>query len=317
MTLKQLEVFVAVAETSSFSRGAERSCITQSTASQHIQGLEEELGVRLFDRGRGGALLTEGGKLFLARARRILAECDESRSAVKRFLGMEDVILRVGASNIPATCLIPPALGRFRAECPRVRLEVSQGDSRSVARQLSAEEVELGFIGGRYDDERLHFEEMGEDAIVCAASRGLVDGNKKSLSQAELCKVPLVVREQGSGTQKAVNEALAGTWINRESLRTVAVLGSSEAVKRALLEGAGYAFVSSMSIREELAGGSLATVRIPGLAITRKFYAVYRSGRELSPAAAVFLALMLSSYGTRPSATGKHKDAGKIPGVLV
>jgi len=294
MTLKQLEVFVAVADTSSFSRGAEKSCITQSTASQHIQGLEEELGIRLFDRGRGGALLTEAGKLFYARARKILTECDESRSAVRRFLGMEDVVLKVGASNIPGTCLIPAALGRFQAECPRVRLEVSQGDSRSVVRQLVAEEIELGFIGGRYDDEHVHFEEMGQDTIVCAVSGDRVDSAKKSLSQAELCKVPLVVREQGSGTQKAVYEALAKTWISRESLRIVAVLGSSEAVKRALLEGAGYAFVSSMSIGEELASGALATVRIPGLNVTRNFYAAHRSGRELSPAATAFLALMLS-----------------------
>jgi len=294
MTLKQLEVFVAVADTSSFSRGAEKSCITQSTASQHIQGLEEELGIRLFDRGRGGALLTEAGKLFYARACRILSECDESRSAVRRFLGMEDVVLKVGASNIPGTCLIPAALGRFQAGCPRVRLEVSQGDSRSVVQQLVAEEIELGFIGGRFDDDRVHFEEMGDDTIVCAVSRTRADAAKKMLRQVELCKAPWVVRGQGSGTQKAVYEALAKTWISRESLRIVAVLGSSEAVKRALLEGAGYAFVSSMSIGEELAGGALATVRIPGLNITRKFYAAYRSGRELSPAATAFLSMMLA-----------------------
>jgi len=294
MTLKQLEVFVAVAETCSFSRGAEKTCITQSTASQHIQGLEEELGIRLFDRGRGGALLTEAGKLFYGRARKILAECDESRSAVRRFLGMEDVLLKVGASNIPATCLIPAALGRFQAACPRVRLEVSQGDSRSVVQQLLAEDIELGFIGGRYDDERIHFEEMGQETIVCAVFHNRIDVAKPSLSQAELCKVPLVVREQGSGTQKAVYDALAGTWINKESLRIVAVLGSSEAVKRALLEGAGYAFVSSMAIGEELANGSLTTVRIPGLNITRKFYAAHRAGRELSPAATAFLSLMLA-----------------------
>ena len=209
-------------------------------------------------------------------------------------LSWYDVVLKVGASNIPGTCLIPAALGRFQAACPRVRLEVSQGDSRSVVRQLAAEDIELGFIGGRYDDDRVHFEEMGADTIVCAVARDRGDAAKKSLSQAELCKVPLVVREQGSGTQKAVYEALAKTWISKESLRIVAVLGSSEAVKRALLEDAGYAFVSSMSIAEELAGGSLTTVRIPGLTITRKFYAAYRSGRELSPAATAFLSLMLA-----------------------
>lgn len=296
MTLKQLEVFVAVAETHSFSKGAEKSCITQSTASQHIQGLEEELGIRLFDRGRNGALLTEAGKLFFGRAGRILSECDESRSAVRRFLGMEDVVLRVGASNIPGTCLIPALLGKFQAVCPSVRLEVSQGDSRSVVQQLVSEDIELGFIGGRIDDDRIRFEEMGEDSIVCAVARERITSSNPALSQAELCKIPLLVREPGSGTQQAVYEALAGTWINKESLRVVALLGSSEAVKRALLEGAGYAFVSSMSIEEELINGKLAKVRIPGLSITRKFYAASRSGRELSPAATAFNSLMLTSY---------------------
>ncbi len=296
MTLKQLEVFVAIAETHSFSKGAEKTCITQSTASQHIQGLEDELGLRLFDRGRGGALLTEAGKLFFGRARKILSECDDTRLAVRRFLGMEDVVLRVGASNIPATWLIPAVLGQFLHQCRKVRLEVIQGDSRSVLRQLVSEDIELGFIGGRFDDDRVQFEPMGEDKIVCAVSPELVSGRTQNLSQAELCKIPLVVREDGSGTQKAVYEALAGTWISKDALNIVAVLGSSEAIRRALLNGTGYAFVSSMSVSEELHSGQLIAVRIPGLNISRKFYGARRDGRELSPAASAFLALMNSRW---------------------
>src|SRR6185369_241414 len=277
MTLKQLEVFLAVAETRSFSKGGEISCITQSTASQHIQSLEEELEIRLFDRGRGGAHLTEAGKLFYERALRIRKECDESLSAVRRFRGMEDVVLRVGASNIPGASLIPVTLGQFLKECPKVRLEVVQGDSRSVVRQLVSEEVELGFIGGRYDEDLVDFEPMGEDAIICVVLPDLVANGKYSLSQAELCKVPLVVREAGSGTQRDVYEAMAGTWIRKDALRIVAELGSNEAVKRAVLDGAGYAFVSSMTVEEELAGGQLVAIRIPNLAITRKFYAARRA----------------------------------------
>jgi DNA-binding transcriptional LysR family regulator len=296
MTLKQLEVFVAIAETNSFSKGGEKTCITQSTASQHIQGLEDELGIRLFDRGRGGALLTEAGKLFFGRARRILGDCDDSRAAIRRFLGMEDVVLRIGASNIPATWLIPSVLGQFLKQCRKVRLEVSQGDSRSVIRQLVNEEIELGFTGGRFDDNRIGFEPMGQDKIVCAVSSEFATGRKQSLSQAELCKIPLVVREDGSGTQMAVYEALSGTWISKDSLNIVAVLGSTEAIRRALLNGTGYAFVSSMSVSEELANGQLTTVKIPGLNITRKFYAARRDGRELSPAAVAFLSLMTSRW---------------------
>lgn len=294
MTLKQLEVFVAVAETLSFSKGAERSCITQSTVSQHIQALEEELQIRLLDRGRGGVHLTEAGKLFLARARKILAECSDSLSAVKRFRGMEDVLLKVGASNIPATCLIPAMLGRFHKVCPKVRLEVVQGDSRTVLRQLQEEGIETAFVGARLDEEGLQFVLMGSDDIVCAVAPGLAVSGHYALTQEELCRVPLVVREEGSGTQQAVYAALARTWIRQDSLNIVATLGSSEAVRRSVLSGTGYGFISSMAIAEDLQNGMLATVRIPGIEITREFYAVRRADRELSPAAAAFWKLMLS-----------------------
>ncbi len=296
MTLKQLEVFVNVSETKSFSRGAEKSCITQSTASQHIKGLEDELGIRLFDRGREGALLTEAGKVFFSRACRILGECDESRSAIRRFLGMEDVVLKIGASNTPATCLIPRVLGDFTSRFRGVRMNVSQGDSVSVIGELLDEEVELGFIGARYDDDRIHYDHLLNDEIVCAVSPELA-GDRQSLSQAELCKVPLVIRGQGSGTQKAVFDALAGTWINRDALKIIAVMGSGEAIIRALLNRSGYGFVSRMSIADELAQGGLTTVRIPGVTVSRTLYAVRREGRELSPAAAAFYSLMLETWG--------------------
>lgn len=215
MTLKQLEVFVAIAESGSFSKGAEKTGITQSTASQHILGLEKELGIRLFDRGREGALLTEAGKLFFSRAGKILADCDGSRTAIRRFIGMEDVTLRIGATDVPAGWMIPALLRLFQKEHAKVRLEVIHGNSRSVLRQLADEEVELCFVGGRFEDERISFEQIGEDTLVCAVSPDLIAGRKDNLSQAQLCKVPLIAREDGSGTQKAVYEALAGTWINK------------------------------------------------------------------------------------------------------
>ncbi|HXE95814.1 MAG TPA: selenium metabolism-associated LysR family transcriptional regulator [Dongiaceae bacterium] len=296
MTLKQLEVFVAIAETGSFSKGAEKTEITQSTASQHILGLEKELGVRLFDRGREGALLTEAGKLFFSRAGKIISDCAGSRTVIRRFLGMEDVTLRVGASDVSGALMIPAVLKTFQNNHPKVRLEVIQGNSRSVLRQLADEEIELGFVGGRFEDERITFEQMGEDSLVCAVSPDLSAGRKGSLSQAQLCKVPMISREDGSGTQKAVYDAIAGTWINKDSLSIVARLGSSDAIRRALLNGAGYAFISTRAISEELANGQLTSIRIPGVQITRKFYAARREGRELSPAAASFLGLMFSQW---------------------
>ncbi|HBA73352.1 MAG: hypothetical protein A2X82_17305 [Geobacteraceae bacterium GWC2_55_20] len=296
MTLKQMEVFVAIAESRSFSRGAEKNCITQSTASQHIHGLEEELGIRLFDRGRGGALLTEAGKLFFEHVQKILSECEDTRSVIRQFVGMEDVVLRVGASNIPGTWLIPDVLGQFVGQFPKVRLEVLQGDSHSVLDQLIKEEIELGFVGGYFEDERIELKSMGRDTIIFAASTELIALRNHDLEREDLCKVPLLVREDGSGTQKAVYEALSkALTVSKEDLNIVAVLGSSEAIRRALLKGTGYAFVSSMSISDDLANGRLFELNIPGLEITRYFYAARRYARELSPAAAEFWNIMTDS----------------------
>jgi DNA-binding transcriptional LysR family regulator len=296
MTLKQLEVFLAIARNSSFSKGAEDLQITQSTASQHIQTLEEEFGVKLFDRGQSGAMLTEAGKLFLERARRIRNECEASLSAMHRFRDMEDVVLRVGASSIPGTRLLPAMLGRFIEKCPKMRLEVTQCNSRSVLQMLLAEEIELGFVGCRFDDDQVKCTVIAEDSIICTVSPALPTNAKQSLSQAELCKVPIVMREPGSGTGETVYKALAGTWIRKEALRIVAELGSDESVKRAVLNRAGYAFISRMSVAEELASGSLVSVRIPNVDIKRKFFAVSRAGRELSPGAGVLLELMAGHH---------------------
>ncbi len=112
MNLKQLEVFLAVAETGSFTRGAEKSFLTQSTVSQHISSLENEFGIPLLDRTGKGVMLTEAGSILFYHASKILAGTHELANAMQRFKGMEKVVLRIGASNIPGTYLIPLFLPR-------------------------------------------------------------------------------------------------------------------------------------------------------------------------------------------------------------
>ena len=124
MNLKQLEVFLAVAESSSFSRGAEATFITQSTVSQHISALEQEMGIRLLDRTARGALPTEAGKILLVHALRIVAEMHGIPPAINRFKGLEDVSLTVGASNIPGDYMIPEALPNLLKRFPGLAITV-------------------------------------------------------------------------------------------------------------------------------------------------------------------------------------------------
>jgi DNA-binding transcriptional LysR family regulator len=290
MTLKQLEVFLAVADTRSFSKGGEAVSLAQSTASQHIRALEDELQARLFDRSASQVSLTEAGRLFYEHASRICRQCSEAQDAVRRFQGLEQATLRVGGSTIPAACLIPDLLARFTATCPGVSLELQQGDTREVLRLLQDELIELAVVGGRIDDEGICFEELQTEQIVLISKPGYLPETVLSIRQ--LLQLPLMLREPGSGTRQATEDALRLAGLDPRELRIVARLGSSEAVRRAVLGGAGCGFISSLAVGHELQEGSLVAVSVTGLEIRQPFYLAVRRGRSLSPAAEAFKALI-------------------------
>lgn len=287
MTLKQLQVFLAIADTRSFSKGGEAVSLAQSTASQHIRSLEDELGARLFDRSISHVTMTEAGRLFYEYAARICSQCGEAIAAVRRFQGLEQATLRVGASSIPATCLIPDLLGGFCDVRPGVRLEVVQGDTREIIRLLQDEAVELAVVGGRFDIDSIDYQEVGTERLILVALSTRFP--ESVVTVQELQEIPLLLREPGSGTRLAVDGALQKGGLDLHSLRVVAQLGSSEALRRGVLSGAGCAFMSALAVDRELADGTLKAVDIAGIEINRSFYLAWRRGRSLSPAAEVFM----------------------------
>lgn len=294
MTLKQLEVFLAVADTRSFSKGGEVVSLAQSTASQHIRALEEELNARLFDRSASQVALTEVGRLFYDHAAGICRHCNEAVEAVRRFQGLEQATLRVGASTIPAAFLIPDMLGRFSAAWPGVRLELQQGDTREVLRLLQDELVELAVVGGQLDDDSISMQEVMTERIILVARPDLCPTT--TIERDQLVQLPLVIREAGSGTRTAVDAALLKSGLDPRLLRVVAQLGSSEAVRRAVLSGAGAAFVSTLAVGHELADGTLVELKVSGLTVHRSFYLAWRRGKSLSPAALEFMAMVKQSH---------------------
>lgn len=293
MTFKQLEVFLAVADTRSFSKGGEAVSLAQSTASQHIRALEDQLQARLFDRSASQVTLTEAGRLFYDHAARICRCCSEAIEAVRRFQGLEQATLRVGASTIPAAFLIPDLLGRFCTAWPGVRLELQQGDTREVLRLLQDDLVELAVVGGCPTESPFTFEEIGDERIVLVGASDRVQ--QQSIRIDDLTQLPIITRESGSGTRQAVDNCLLKTGVDPKGLRIVAQLGSSEAVRRAVLGGGGYAFISSLAVARELADGTLTMVNVQDFEVKRSFYLVWLSGRTLSPAAEAFRDLIRTS----------------------
>jgi DNA-binding transcriptional LysR family regulator len=297
MNLKQLEVFLSVVETGSFSRAAEATFITQSTVSQHISSLESEFDLRLLDRTGKAVLPTEGGKILLEFAREIVFKAREIPSAMRRFKGLEDVLLRIGASNIPGSYMIPAILPLFAARYPRVSLTVLQGDSRETLDRLKKEEIEVGIIGTLFAEKNIDFQPLGQDIISLVVKRDHRWTREKHISPKELLRERFVIREVGSGTEKTAHEVLAKAGIQPGEMKVQASLGSNEAVKQAVAQGLGAAFISEISIKKEVARGDLAVVKIKGLSISRHFYLISRSKRDLSPPGRAFANFLLEMYG--------------------
>ncbi len=296
MNLKQLEVFIAVAESGSFSRAAETTFLTQSTVSQHISSLEKEFELKLLDRTGKGAFLTEAGKLLLNHAQRVVAEARKVPLALNRFRGLEDVVLKIGGSNIPACYMIPHCVSSFREQYPGVIIALNQGDSRETLDRLKADEVEFALVGTRFAEKGLAFTPLTLDKISLVVPAGHPWSGKDFILPEDLVKESFIFRESGSGTALTLREQLAKAGFAAEHLKISMCLGSNEAVKQAILNGAGISFLSELSVKNECERGEMFVVDIRGLIIYRHIYLVIRRGRELAPAAKAFIDSLIQRF---------------------
>ena len=296
MTLRQLEIFLAVADNQSFSKGSEQVSLAQSTASQQIRHLEEQLGVRLFDRTTSQVALTAVGKLVYEHAQTIMQQVQNTHLAIKRFQGLEQAPLLCAASTIPACYLVPGLLQQFKQHFPGIKPQLLQGGSTMVIDAVRSNQAEFGLVGMYQPDPALSYQAIWTDQIVLVAAPGLID-SPQPITPEVLSSIPMIIRESGSGTGSAVIHALTEIGMTENSLSVYAKLSSSEAVREAVIAGLGAAFISWLAVKRDCEEGRLVVIPVNGLHIQRRFYLVTRYDRSLSPAAQQFIELMQSSIG--------------------
>lgn len=293
LDLHKLEIFYRVAELQSFSQAAERLSLSQPTVSAHVQELEKALEGRLLYRIPGKVSLTPLGQLIFQRARLLLAFKQETVAAVEQFQGKLAGDLWVGGSNIPGEYLLPQKLGAFIRKHPEVKPILRIGDSAGIIDEVLDGKVELGFVGFKGNDSRLSFQKLWKDEMVLVVPKGHPWSRRKSVALEDLRSEKFISRERGSGTLDSFRELLARRRHSANELLKVAMqLGSTEAVKEALISGFGVSILSRISISRELADGILVEVPIRGLKMERDFYEVVHKGRPLSPVSQAFRAFV-------------------------
>lgn len=291
ISLRQLDIFCKVAQKKSFSKAAASVYLTQPTVSEHISTLEKLLGVRLFDRVGRQVELTRAGELYYSYAKKIIDLRGEAQQVLDSFLGLMRGRLTIGASTIPGVYIVPKLVGSFRRKYPAIRTLIQVADSGDIISAVTGGELEVGFVGRKPRGRTLDARPLVSDNLVVALPPGHKWEKKNTVTVDELKVEPFLLREPGSGTRSAIEDALAKKKVSLEKeFNVVAELGSTEAIKQGIREGLGVSVISDIAVAADCGECRLKTVKIGGVGIERKFYCVNLKNHTLTPAAKAFLA---------------------------
>lgn len=282
MELRQLQSFVAAAERESFTRAAEFLELTQAAVSQHLGSLEKELDAKLFERQGRGVSLTDAGRRMYGYARQILDLVEEASLQVGEVRQHLSGILRIATSSVPSEWLLPELLAEFRARWPHVRESLAVSDSSVAAAAVETGEADVGFVGELPHSSALEARAVAEDelVLVVAADHPLAEKGTTTLKQ--LCRESMIVREPGSGSRRCVELALQEHGFSVTDLNIAMEVNSNDAIRAAIVQGVGVAFLSQRANRHQ---ADLASVKVRGFHPRRELYVISDPRRiPLAPA---------------------------------
>lgn len=298
----RLKVFRAVADRLSFRKAAEQLFLTQPAVTLQIKALEDDLGVRLFDRSAGRISLTRHGSILLSYASKAATLVAEAEQQLTGDDGQIFGELSLGVSSTIAQYVLPRLLGAFLDEYPRVKFLFHSGNTAEIVKRLLEERVSVGLIEGPARDKGVRAERFMDDELVLITSRGFEFDRLSPRQLAENC---FLLREQGSGSRRVVETALERAGVRLKSFKRVMDVDSTEAIKSAVEAGLGLAFVSRWAISKELELGALKVAQVDGVNITRPFSLISRTGPELHGTAGAFRAFTLARTRLLSPTSGK------------
>jgi molybdate transport repressor ModE-like protein len=274
----------------SVSAAARAVGIGQPSASEHIRLLEAAAGQRLVERNGRGSRLTEAGRILAAHASQAIATLAAGEEELHALAGLESGTIHIGASTTPGVYLLPDTLGCFRRDHPNVAVEVEIGSTGEILERLLAGRIQLALVGETSVDERVELNPFLADEIVGITQPGLLPVRNGRVKAETLAEETLLVREASSSTRQVAERALREAGMHPARLWE---LDSGEAIKRAVREGLGVAFLSRYAVAEEVERGELASFRLAGRPrIVRQLHIARRTGRPPSPSERGFVATL-------------------------
>lgn len=288
--IKQLRSFLEVLSENSFTRASRKLRVGQATVSHHIGQLENILGVKLINRTAHDITVTEEGKIFRTYCEKVFRDIEALRAEMAA--GAPAGVTTLAASTIPSAYLLPGVLADAKKKYPGISYRLTVADSREAVEMVKDGGADAGVVGTEYRHPSLVFKPVCKDEIVLIAPRGFPARAKIQ----DLTSMPFIIREQGSGTRRACEEALAGHHIVPSALQAVMECSTTEAIKESVAAGLGVAFVSRLAITREIKARAFHVIDVDGLTIERSFFFVHSGVRSLQRPSALLLELLVEWY---------------------
>jgi DNA-binding transcriptional LysR family regulator len=287
MELHHLRIFLSVFRNRSFSKASVELHLAQPTISEHIKSLERELNCALFERLGKKIIPTREAEVLHDHALELVEKADSIKGVLGQLKKEVSGELIVGASTIPGTYLLPAVMADFKQKHPGVSFQVRVGDSQEIVQQVVSHHVLLGIVGSKIADAQINYAPFLEDELIIVAAPSFMKTSR--ISPKDLCRYPMVLREEGSGTRREAERLLGGQGVSCGSVKVAGIFGSTDAVKQAAKVGLGLTILSRYSVTEELKHNLLKEIKLAAPPMKRMFYIVTHKKRTLPVLYSLFL----------------------------
>jgi DNA-binding transcriptional LysR family regulator len=291
-TLHQLAVFASVAKTRSITRAAKLLHMTQPGVSIQIKQLEERYGMTLIEVIGKQIHLTAAGQELYQASQDIATRLEAVDISFSQMRGHLKGELRIAIVST-AKYFIPHWLGEFHRQYPDIAISLKVTNRETVLERLNQNQDDLVILSQIPKKLPLISEAILEDLLVIPAPPTHPFAKRKQIPLNDLGSQPFIVRESGSGTRMVMEKIFSQHQIQP---KIVMELGSTEAIKQAVMAGIGLSLLSKMSIEQELKLKRLVILDIKKFPLKHPWYAVHLKGKKLSPIASNFLQFILSKH---------------------
>jgi DNA-binding transcriptional LysR family regulator len=305
-TLRQLEVFEAIARLGSFTRAAEELYLTQPTVSMQIKKLTEAVGLPLFEQVGKKIYLTDAGRELYQTSREIFGHIRRFEMLAADMQGLKKGTLRLAVVTT-AKYFAPRLLGPFCQQYPGIEVSLKVSNRERILERLADNQDDLCILGQPPEELEAVAEPFLANPLVVLAPANHPLAGRKKIPLARLAEEPFLLREPGSGTRIAVERLFAA---HRLKMKVRMELGSNEAIKQAIIGGLGVSVLSRHTLALDAPMGQLAILDVAGFPIERHWYVAYPAGKQLSVVARTFLDYLKQAPKVVGEMAGPHTAAG-------